>query len=161
MLTISRLGRRSIKYYNYTADQAKCSATKHQRAGGGLAEYYPESETRVPRWLVADDYIRFQGLPDWQKQLRTEINTRSHELVPSDKQVLHAMFFGAKRHDADIENLVLNNIGPFKVAGSNRIRFEHCPDVPLAPSGREYPFATDSRSRRRWKPSSPGRRDGR
>ena len=55
MLTISRLGHRSIKYYNDTADQAKHAATKHQSAGGGLAEYYSEGETRLPSWLVVGD----------------------------------------------------------------------------------------------------------
>jgi hypothetical protein len=55
MLTISRLGHRSIKYYIDTANQAKCSATKHQSAGGGLAEYYSEGETRIPSWLVVGD----------------------------------------------------------------------------------------------------------
>jgi conjugative relaxase-like TrwC/TraI family protein len=53
MLTISRLGHRSIKYYNNTADQAYRSAAK--AAGGGLAEYYSEGETRIPSWLVVGD----------------------------------------------------------------------------------------------------------
>ena len=47
MLTISRLSHRSIKYYNDTAHQATHAATKHQTPGGGLAEYYSESETRI------------------------------------------------------------------------------------------------------------------
>ena len=55
MLTISRLAHRSIKYYNDTAAQAKHAATKHQSAGGGLAEYYSEGETRLPSWLVVGD----------------------------------------------------------------------------------------------------------
>jgi Helix-turn-helix domain of resolvase len=55
MLTISRSGHRSIKHYTETADQAKCSATKHCAAGGGLAEYYSEDETRIPSWLVVGD----------------------------------------------------------------------------------------------------------
>ena len=55
MLTISRLGHRSITYYNDTANQAKHAATKHQTTGGGLAEYYSEGETRVPNWLVVGD----------------------------------------------------------------------------------------------------------
>jgi hypothetical protein len=55
MLTISRLGHRSITYYNDTAHQAKCSATNYQTAGGGLAECYSEGETRTPSWLVAGD----------------------------------------------------------------------------------------------------------
>jgi conjugative relaxase-like TrwC/TraI family protein len=55
MLTISRLGHRSIKYYNDTASQAKSSATQHHAGGGGLAEYYSEDETRIPSWLVLGD----------------------------------------------------------------------------------------------------------
>ena len=61
MLTISRLGHRSIKYYNDTANQAKHAATKHQSAGGGLAEYYSEGETRVPSWLVVGDKTTHRG----------------------------------------------------------------------------------------------------
>ena len=55
MLTISRLGHRSIKYYNDTANQAKHAATKRKSFGGGLAEYYSEGDTRVPSWLVVGD----------------------------------------------------------------------------------------------------------
>ena len=54
MLTISRLGHRSIKYYNDTADQAKCTATK-DRTVVDWAEYYSEGETRIPNWLVVGD----------------------------------------------------------------------------------------------------------
>jgi integrase len=50
VLTISRLGHCSIKYYNDAAHQAKDSAIRHI-AGGGLAEYYSEGETRIPSWL--------------------------------------------------------------------------------------------------------------
>ncbi len=52
MLTISRLGHRSIKYYNDTANHA---GRNHPSAGGGLAEYYSEDETRIPSWLVIGD----------------------------------------------------------------------------------------------------------
>ena len=54
MLTISRLGHRSIKYYNDTANQAEHAASSRS-AGGGLAEYYSEGETRIPSWLVIGD----------------------------------------------------------------------------------------------------------
>lgn len=52
MLTISRLGHRSIKYYNDTANHA---GSGRRAAGGGLAEYYSEDETRIPSWLVTGD----------------------------------------------------------------------------------------------------------
>jgi conjugative relaxase-like TrwC/TraI family protein len=55
MLTISRLTRYSIKYYNDTANEAKQAAMDRQKANGGLAEYYSEGETRVPTWLVVGD----------------------------------------------------------------------------------------------------------
>ena len=55
MLTISRLSRWSINYYNDTANQAQGAAMDRQAAGGGLGEYYSESDTRVPTWVVAGD----------------------------------------------------------------------------------------------------------
>jgi hypothetical protein len=48
--------------------------------------------------------------------------------------------FGAKRSNADVENLVLYNIGSFAIACRNGIRFEHGGAVPPAPGGAEYPF---------------------
>jgi hypothetical protein len=53
MLTISRLKRFSIAYYNDTADAAKQAAM--DSANGGLAEYYSEGDTRIPTWLVVGD----------------------------------------------------------------------------------------------------------
>lgn len=87
-----------------------------------------------------DDYIRFERLPDWQKRVRTEIKTSCGHLEPSARQVLHATYFGAKPPNADIENLLLYNIGSFRVAGRNGIRFEHGVEVPPASDGAEYPF---------------------
>jgi conjugative relaxase-like TrwC/TraI family protein len=55
VLTISRLSRWSINYYNDTANQAKQTAMNRQRANGGLGEYYTEGDTRVPTWLVVGD----------------------------------------------------------------------------------------------------------
>lgn len=55
MLTISRLSRWSVNYYNDTATRAQASAMDRQAAGGGLGEYYSERDTRVPTWLVAGD----------------------------------------------------------------------------------------------------------
>ncbi len=55
MLTISRLSRWSINYYNDNANQAQAAAMDRQAAGGGLGEYYSESDTRVPVWVVAGD----------------------------------------------------------------------------------------------------------
>ena len=55
MLTISRLGRWSIRYYNDTADAAKQSAMNRKAASGGLGEYYSDGDTRVPTWLIVGD----------------------------------------------------------------------------------------------------------
>ena len=92
----------------------------------------------VQAW--ADDYIRFENLPVWQKHLRDEIRSRCRQLTPSAGQVLHATFFGAKHPKADIENVLLYYIDSFKDAGGNGIRFEHGAGVPPAPDGAEYPF---------------------
>ena len=54
MLTISKLKRWSINYYNDTAKSAGRAAKDLQRANGGL-EYYSEHETRSPVWLLAGD----------------------------------------------------------------------------------------------------------
>ena len=55
MLTISRLKRFSVAYYNDTADQAKQAGMDRQKANGGLGEYYSEGDTRTPTWLVVGD----------------------------------------------------------------------------------------------------------
>lgn len=88
----------------------------------------------------ANDYIRFEHLPAWQKYLRDEIRSRGRQLAPSAGQVLHATFCGAKLANADVENLVLYNIDTFRVAGRNGIRFEHGDTVPPAPDGAEHRF---------------------
>ncbi|WP_264891067.1 MobF family relaxase [Mycobacterium kiyosense] len=55
MLTISPpMKRYSVRYYNDTA-QAALLAAGRARAGGGLAEYYSEGETRAPVWLCVGD----------------------------------------------------------------------------------------------------------
>ncbi len=58
MLTISRLSRWSINYYNDTAGEAKQAAMDRQGASGGLGEYYSEGDTRAPTWVVAGDTAR-------------------------------------------------------------------------------------------------------
>lgn len=88
----------------------------------------------------ADDYIRFERRSDWQEDLRNEIRSRCGQLIPSSEQVLHATFFGAKRLNADVENLMLYNIDSFKSAGRNGIRFEYGQGMPPARSGAAYPF---------------------
>ena len=61
MLTISRLSRWSINYYNDTATRRAGAAMDRQRANGGLGEYYSEGDTRAPTWLVAGDAAAVGG----------------------------------------------------------------------------------------------------
>jgi hypothetical protein len=58
VLTVSRLSRWSINYYNDTAFQAAQAGLDRQRANGGLGEYYSEGDTREPTWLIAGDTVR-------------------------------------------------------------------------------------------------------
>jgi hypothetical protein len=55
MLTLAKLSRWSIDYYNRTARAAGDAARDAQRANGGLGEYYSEHDTRAPVWLCAGD----------------------------------------------------------------------------------------------------------
>src|ERR1700744_5633766 len=55
MLTIAKLSRWSINYYNDTAMAVGEAAKDAQKAGGGLGEYYTEHDTRTPVWLCAGD----------------------------------------------------------------------------------------------------------
>lgn len=55
VLTIAKLSRWSINYYNDTARAAGAAAVDAQRAGGGLGECYAEHDTRTPVWLCAGD----------------------------------------------------------------------------------------------------------
>ena len=70
MLTISKLKRWPINYYNETAKAASRAAKDLQRANGGLGECYSEHETRTPVWLLAGDKVtavRLVGLSDVQR----------------------------------------------------------------------------------------------
>jgi hypothetical protein len=107
---------------------------------GGRCEIHGPTAVSPVVQAWADDYIRFERLPNWQKRLRAEIKTRCGQLEPSAGQVLHATYFGAKHPTADVENLALYNIDSFRVAGGNGIRFEHGAAVPPAPQGGEYRF---------------------
>jgi len=58
VLTISRLSRWSINYYNDTARHASQAGLDRQRANGGLGEYYSKGETRTSTWLIVGDTAR-------------------------------------------------------------------------------------------------------
>jgi conjugative relaxase-like TrwC/TraI family protein len=70
VLTIAKLSRWSINYYNDTARAAGAAAKDAQRANGGLGEYYSEHDTRTPVWLCAGDSrkaAQLVGLSDAQR----------------------------------------------------------------------------------------------
>jgi len=109
---------------------------------GGCYEVHGPSTGSPVVEAWAEDYIYYdrQRRPAWQENLLTELRACCGQLEPSSRQVLHATFFGAKRPNADVENLVLYNIDVFKVAGRNGISFEYGAAVPPAPDGVEYPY---------------------
>ncbi len=116
-----------------------------------FVEPSPDSAV-VQAW--ADDYIRFERLPDWQKRLREQIRAGCRRLELSAHQVLHATFLGAKHPKADVENLVLYNIDSFKAAGRNGIRFEHGTQQPGDPEyrfGYRYALAEREDSFTHWR----------
>ena len=55
MLTVAKLSRWSVNYYNDTARTVGDALKDRQRANGGLAEYYAERDTRTPVWTCAGD----------------------------------------------------------------------------------------------------------
>jgi len=70
VLTIAKLSRWSIKYYNDTANAVGKAAADARSAGGGLGEYYTEHDTRTPVWLCAGDAraaAKLVGLTDIQR----------------------------------------------------------------------------------------------
>ncbi|WP_084247767.1 MobF family relaxase [Mycobacterium avium] len=58
MLTIAKLGRWSVSYYVDTAREATAAARDDRARNGGLGEYYSESETRLPTWLVVGEDVQ-------------------------------------------------------------------------------------------------------
>lgn len=70
MLTIAKLSRWSINYYNDTANAVGQAVKDARKAGGGLGEYYTEHDTRTPVWLCAGDThtaAKLVGLTDMQR----------------------------------------------------------------------------------------------
>ncbi|KPN48669.1 AAA family ATPase, partial [Mycobacterium intracellulare subsp. chimaera] len=70
VLTIAKLSRWSVNYYNDTARAAGQAAKDLQCANGGLGEYYGEHDTRTPVWVCAGDAHRaaeLVGLSDAER----------------------------------------------------------------------------------------------
>lgn len=130
-----------VRLYNHGSSRGGDVVNRLQ-SGDGVERFLIEGPTSdrpvVEAW--ANDYIHFDNVPAWQKQLREEIRTRCRELSPSQGQLLHAAFFGPKLPNADVENLTIYNIGSFKEPGANGIRFELGDTVPPAPDGVDYRF---------------------
>lgn len=55
VLTVAKLSRWSVRYYNDTARAAGAAARDACSAGGGLGEYYGEHDTRTPVWTCVGD----------------------------------------------------------------------------------------------------------
>ena len=98
-----------------------------------------EGNPVVEAW--AQNYISLGDPRPGQRELLEEIRNRCKALKPRTDEVLHATFFGVKRTDTDVENLVFFNIGTFKEAGCHGVRFEHGSSVTPSPSGAVYPFS--------------------
>lgn len=62
VLTISRLSKWSISYYNDTANKAIAASMDRRRANGGLGEYYSEGDTRAPTWILTGDTAKVAEL---------------------------------------------------------------------------------------------------
>jgi len=61
-VTIARLKRWGIAYYNRTAEDAVNHMKDRAKANGGLGDYYSENETRIPTWMVTGDKERVSAL---------------------------------------------------------------------------------------------------
>ena len=91
MLTIAKLYRWSINYYNDTANAVGQAVKDARRAGGGLGEYYTEHDTRTPVWLCAGDTraaAKLVGLTDIQRagsEAHTDVVARwlDHGVAPN------------------------------------------------------------------------------
>jgi conjugative relaxase-like TrwC/TraI family protein len=91
MLTIAKLSRWSINYYNDTAKAVGLAAKDPRKAGGGLGEYYTEHDSRTPMWLCAGDTrtaATLVGLTDMQRaggEADTEVVARwlDHGVAPN------------------------------------------------------------------------------
>ena len=91
MLTIAKLSRWSINYYNDTANAVGKAAKDAQKASGGLGEYYTEHYTRTPVWLCAGNThmaASLVGLTDIQRaggEADTEVAARwlDHGVAPN------------------------------------------------------------------------------
>lgn len=70
VLTVAKLSLWSVNYYNDTARAVGQAAKDAESAGGGLAEYYAERDTRTPVWTCAGDaavVAKLVGLSDSER----------------------------------------------------------------------------------------------
>lgn len=61
-MTVAKLSLWSVNYYNDTARAVGQAAKDARSAGGGLAEYYAERDTRTPVWTCVGDTRRASNL---------------------------------------------------------------------------------------------------
>jgi hypothetical protein len=85
----------------------------------------PGDDDREVR-LWADRYIPFERLAASQRAARTELQRRVRLLSARPGEILHASYAGHKPGNADVENLLLYNMGGgcFQDAARHGVRFE-------------------------------------
>jgi hypothetical protein len=107
--------------------------------------------------IDAEDYVPFDHLSATQTVLRDEIRSAVGGLAATPEQVLHAVFCGEKPPRADVENLLLYNIGAayLKYASQYGLRFEHSPGP--RQGGARFSYRYELEDRRAefsyWRPS--------
>jgi hypothetical protein len=107
--------------------------------------------------IDAEDYVPFDRLSASQTALRDEIRSAVGALAATPEQVLHAVFCGDIPPRADVENLLLYNIGAahLKHASQYGLRFEHDPRP--RHGGARFSFRYELEDRRaefaHWRPS--------
>ena len=74
----------------------------HDPASVARWEIHGPSEGHAVVAAWADDYIRFDNLPPWQKQLREEICSRCRLLNPAAGHVLQAVMAAAGPYANDV-----------------------------------------------------------
>jgi hypothetical protein len=79
--------------------------------------------------IESEDYVPFDRLSDEQAALRSVIRAGVQALAAEPDEVLHAIFLGDKPPRADVENLLVYNIGAayLRAASRHGLRFEITP----------------------------------
>lgn len=98
--------------------------------------------------IDADTYVPFDHLSYEQMALRSEIRDAVSALAAGPEEVLEARLHGDKPAQADVENLLIYNIGAahLKVASRHGLRFELAPPPAESISRFGYRYSLDDRA---------------